>query len=1368
MDSIGNLGAENVDPYGFGSDLTIDTNDNLYYVFIPINDITSFSARRIFAKTGSVGVPSAAWTALDGSPGQTLVTNDFSPSLYTIGTAIDTATDYLHIVWLSDALKKIRHTAWNPIAKQFETMSGSLGQETVNGLTKSGRINLLSTLRFNPAQGGAPRILVDLFGFPPNTFQYIEWDKDNQSWQTHINNSVPEEIQTEINARVTHGFDIDNNGDPYIIYGDVEIHPAATINNLKITTFTPEAVDVTRNTLQSKDIDQTDESIVKAKISWQGESRGYAGSTQATVAQSFSASSGRNAFVDVDCQLSNDAGRHWYPVSYNEDFVFPVKGSNLRYRCVLDSGTRLDDPVIKQLTVDYSTAARNANLISDKGIDANGDGNFTDKGAPVKPGDVLTYQVKVVNNGTDTAKNVVVKDDIPAGTEYVPGSTTLDGQAVPDQAGGAPFLAPAGLNIGDLPGQNLVQVSWDHGGGQGLFGDLAKFDAGQNVDYSQKEVLGAMDNYVRQDANFGIPGQSIQISDNSSDAVAALSGAVKLNNGHYFSAWKNSTNNSIVGRFFDAQGTPLTGELNISDSFAGTLLPPVARQIKGGPIVVAWTKVGANLSEIVMKKLDIVGNILDSNDIVLTSQSSNDGSVTISLDRLKKYSNEPHNSMVVDPAGNIYLGWVHVTSDCTQQAEVAKFDQSGNSLFGPPTNPGVVVSGAACDVIQAPVLSLNNSGEIMAVHTTSSGIFLNTTSAIVANVIDTAGNILAAPTTINANPLPAYFYGVKYLSALAGHDFLLSYNHKNGSCVGACLQKITYQAGTISFESPYLLDGAGQNPVVAADVNDESIIAIWTHGDQLYVRAFDYNLNTKGDIFIMPLDNLGLGPSYPSLALDATKKLIWVNWEQGFGAWIFGNLLHYGVVPHELVSSVYDAGAKTDWTSIETTTDIPTGSAIKMQVRAGNNAVPDGTWTAFMDVPLDGDWPSGLENYRYVQYKVIFELTDLNARPKLYDVAIGQNGVRHLQFKVRVKAGTNTVISNQAVVISESITGETVSTTTANQVGEPTLEELYGDDRIDTSVVVSQAQFAADQSANCAVIVRADDPIESLTGAPLAAQCGGPILLNPPTHLDSRVLNELKRILTPGEPIYLLGREKALALSIEGELTSKGFNNLLRRGGRNRETTAVKIAEELDLLEPATIRTAFIANGFKFADPVSASPAAATKDPGSTRSPILLIKSTGVEPEVKDFLNNHPDIKTVYIVGGESVAPSRVTGFLSSLASQPTAIRIAGQNRFDTSRKVAEKFFPIPVRIFVTSGFGFPVFDAAGHAGSSVPVDALVAGPLAAKQGAPMLFTKSDLIPGEIKDYLQFNRGTIGQLTLIGGPKAIFPTVRQDLFDLIK
>jgi uncharacterized repeat protein (TIGR01451 family) len=68
-------------------------------------------------------------------------------------------------------------------------------------------------------------------------------------------------------------------------------------------------------------------------------------------------------------------------------------------------------------------------------------------------GQQLTYTIGIPNSGLAASSGTTLTDLIPTGTTYVPGSTTLNGIAVPDISGVMPFVAGAQVNaVGKPPG----------------------------------------------------------------------------------------------------------------------------------------------------------------------------------------------------------------------------------------------------------------------------------------------------------------------------------------------------------------------------------------------------------------------------------------------------------------------------------------------------------------------------------------------------------------------------------------------------------------------------------------------------------------------------------------------------------------------------------------------------------------------------------------------------------------------------------------------------------------------------------------------------------------------------------------------------
>ena len=88
-----------------------------------------------------------------------------------------------------------------------------------------------------------------------------------------------------------------------------------------------------------------------------------------------------------------------------------------------------EDPTRVQIT---SAARFDVNKIS---TDSSGDPNL------LLAGETLRYTITIKNIGTDNAVDALLRDQVPANTTYVAGSTRLNGTLVPDGAGGLAPLA---------------------------------------------------------------------------------------------------------------------------------------------------------------------------------------------------------------------------------------------------------------------------------------------------------------------------------------------------------------------------------------------------------------------------------------------------------------------------------------------------------------------------------------------------------------------------------------------------------------------------------------------------------------------------------------------------------------------------------------------------------------------------------------------------------------------------------------------------------------------------------------------------------------------------------------------------------------
>ncbi|MES2689418.1 MAG: N,N-dimethylformamidase beta subunit family domain-containing protein [Bacteroidota bacterium] len=85
-------------------------------------------------------------------------------------------------------------------------------------------------------------------------------------------------------------------------------------------------------------------------------------------------------------------------------------------------------------------------------------------------------------------------------------------------------------------------------------------------------------------------------------------------------------------------------------------------------------------------------------------------------------------------------------------------------------------------------------------------------------------------------------------------------------------------------------------------------------------------------------------------------------------------------------SKVYDAGVVKSWDNMSWNSSIPAATTLTMQVRTGNVAVPDGSWSAYTTIAAPGNPVNAAS--RYIQYKGLFTTSDTKTSPVLNDVSL--------------------------------------------------------------------------------------------------------------------------------------------------------------------------------------------------------------------------------------------------------------------------------------------------------------------------------------------------------------------------------------------
>lgn len=281
---------------------------------------------------------------------------------------------------------------------------------------------------------------------------------------------------------------------------------------------------------------------------------------------------------------------------------------------------------------------------------------------------------------------------------------------------------------------------------------------------------------------------------------------------------------------------------------------------------------------------------------------------------------------------------------------------------------------------------------------------------------------------------------------------------------------------------------------------------------------------------------------------------------------------------------------------------------------------------------------------------------------------------------------------------------------------------VAGNDRLATAIAASQSWFAAD-GAGAVVLARADSFADALAGTPLAIAEGAPLLLTPASSLDASVAAEIQRVLPAGGTVFLLGGTAALSSAVEDSLGTLGFT-VTRFAGTDRFDTALRIADQ-GLGNPATV---MLTTGLKFPDALGAGAAAGAVDGA------VLLTAGGIMPEpVAAYLAAHP-AATRFAIGGPAAQ------------ADPSATPVVGTDRYDTSRRVADAFFPEPAGAAIASGTNFP--DALSGGARTLGV-------------APLLLTDPMTLTPAVRDYLTAHEATFERVGVFGGTAVLSEAVRQ-------
>jgi uncharacterized protein YkwD len=303
---------------------------------------------------------------------------------------------------------------------------------------------------------------------------------------------------------------------------------------------------------------------------------------------------------------------------------------------------------------------------------------------------------------------------------------------------------------------------------------------------------------------------------------------------------------------------------------------------------------------------------------------------------------------------------------------------------------------------------------------------------------------------------------------------------------------------------------------------------------------------------------------------------------------------------------------------------------------------------------------------------------------------------------------------------------------------------VSGEGRVETAVETSRLAFP--RGAPAAVIARADDFADALSGAALAGTVGGPILLTDRDAVPAATLAEVRRLEV--RTVYVLGGTGAVAEAAVRRLPGR----VVRLAGRGRAETAVRVADEIRALTGRPLTSAYLADGRRgWPDAVSVSALAAW-----TSTPLLLSDGAVLPAATAAALRRH-EIREVTIVGGPAAVPATVATAVSAAGARVD--RVAGADRYDTGQHLRSRALAAGMDaggVWVATLRNWP--------------DALVVGPAAAAVGQVPVTVSGGHPAREPSDAFEFLAGRgrdLRSMTVTGGEGAVGAAWTWEAFDQI-
>lgn len=256
-----------------------------------------------------------------------------------------------------------------------------------------------------------------------------------------------------------------------------------------------------------------------------------------------------------------------------------------------------------------------------------------------------------------------------------------------------------------------------------------------------------------------------------------------------------------------------------------------------------------------------------------------------------------------------------------------------------------------------------------------------------------------------------------------------------------------------------------------------------------------------------------------------------------------------------------------------------------------------------------------------------------------------------------------------------------------------------GDHRYETNSIQVRSQFS---SSKYVIVASGGKYADSISAAGLAGALDCPIVLTAPSSLSPEAAQTIKDL--GATDAILLGLEDVASQQVELDLHGL-VGTVTRLGGQTRYDTQMRIYE-YGAEKGYWGDTVVVACGTNFADALAISPLSF-----KLKAPVFFVDNSLTFPDAQAQALVSCGKTKFIIAGGTSVISKEAESFLADMGS---VVRLAGDNRFETSYEIA--------KYSVSMGMSW---EGAAFASGMVPYDALGGGPVQGRANSVIVLATS-------------------------------------------